>query len=365
MLSVFKKKFESFQIEPTSGCFLRCVMCPRIALLQRWKNLEMPFEGFQKIGEYFPYARHVHLQGWGEPLLHPRIYDMLRLAKDAGCSAGFTTNAMLLSRQAAQKLVESEIDIIGISIAGSSRQVHEGIRVASDFERFVQNIRTLTELKKERGAEKPKVVLSFLMTRSNIRELPGVVELASKLHADELTATNLDYTPYPQQDSLKVFSCAEINPEFGSILEKAIKRAEESDLVFRPYPLKTDEVLVCELNPLRNIYISADGFVAPCVYLNPTLDGAIPRIFCGREQNIERTAFGNALQEDLLQIWSREEYRNFREKLEKRLEFQRSVLGQVTFELDGIEKLKEGLEKLGEKAPLPQECATCYKAYGI
>lgn len=32
----------------------------------------------------FAYTKFVHLQGWGEPLLNPRLFDTIKVAKDAG-----------------------------------------------------------------------------------------------------------------------------------------------------------------------------------------------------------------------------------------------------------------------------------------
>jgi MoaA/NifB/PqqE/SkfB family radical SAM enzyme len=38
-------------------------------------------QAFEQIARVFPRVRHVHLQGWGEPLLHPRLFEMVALAK--------------------------------------------------------------------------------------------------------------------------------------------------------------------------------------------------------------------------------------------------------------------------------------------
>ena len=92
------RAFQAFQIEVTTRCVLRCVMCPRVALAQQWREMDLPWETFHRIACAFPLAQHVHLQGWGEPLLHPRLFDMIALAKEAGCRAGLTTNGMRLDQ---------------------------------------------------------------------------------------------------------------------------------------------------------------------------------------------------------------------------------------------------------------------------
>src|SRR5574341_107478 len=70
------RTFEAFQIEVTSRCTLRCVMCPRAALENEWPALDLSWEAFQRAARAFRHAKFVHLQGWGEPLLHPRLLDM-------------------------------------------------------------------------------------------------------------------------------------------------------------------------------------------------------------------------------------------------------------------------------------------------
>ena len=62
-------------------------------------------------------ARHVHLQGWGEPLLHPRLPEMAKAAKAAGSDVGITTNGDLLE-PAIDWIVEERVDQIVFSVAG-------------------------------------------------------------------------------------------------------------------------------------------------------------------------------------------------------------------------------------------------------
>jgi len=361
-------KFGSIQIEATSECFLRCTMCPRTAFIKQWHSRQMPFSTFEKISRYFPMAEYVHLQGWGEPLLHERIYDMISIAKAAGCGVGFTTNGMLLKEAAVRRLVELGVDIIGVSIAGATGEVHESIRVKCDFNRFVDNIKRLSRVKNEAGSKKPKVVLSFLMTKTNIHELPDVVKLARELGVEELVATNLDYTSTKHHDELKVFSCDNADEEYMGLIEKAQRTAKKLELSFRAYPLKTEEVIMCELNPRSYVYISHDGLVAPCVYLNQTREGVFPRIFCGASYEVKRTYLGDINKEDLLEIWDKPEYRAFREAYAKRHEAYYSAYGDIPIDFGFTEKLEEAKRKADaalRNMPIPEVCRTCYKAYGI
>ncbi len=187
------RPFEAFQIEVTSRCNLKCVMCPVTVLADHWPARDMSWETFGRIAEAFERAKWVYLQGWGEPLLHRRVFDMIARAQSAGCRVGFTTNGARLTRANGARLLDLGLDLVAVSIAGASAATHEAIRVGSDFARLVENLRRFLHLRRERGNTRPKVEVFYLMTSANLAELPRAVELAADLGADELVATNLDY----------------------------------------------------------------------------------------------------------------------------------------------------------------------------
>ena len=351
------KTFNCLQIEASSNCFLKCIMCPRTALADQWKSMNMPFETFEKISQYFTQTKWVYLSGWGEPLLNKRILDMVRLAKDSGCLTGFTTNGMLLTEKTCRRLIELELDILSVSIAGATKKTHEATRVGSSFSRLATNIKVLSKLKDSLESEKPKTLLLFLMTKQNLGELPLAMKLARDLGANELVATNLAYVATPLHDEIKAFSCGKADESFMDKIREAEQRAKDLKIVFRSNSLETKEVLVCEEGPLNNVYVSCDGYVSPCVYLNLPME-VIPRIFCGTNHIVQRTHFGNVNQTDLLEIWKKEDYRSFRKRFKRRSTILKEILD---FNTNTLRKIDE----LMKVNALPEVCKTCYKAYGI
>lgn len=349
--------FNCIQIEVSSNCFLNCIMCPRTALASQWKSMDMPFETFEKISQYFADTKLVYLSGWGEPLLNNKILEMVKLAKDRASSVGFTTNGMLLTKKMCRRLIELELDILSVSIAGATKKTHEAIRVGSNFRRLTTNINVLGNLKESLKSEKPKILLLLLMTKRNIGELPLAVGLAKELGADELVATNLTYAATSLHDEIKTFSCEKADESLMGKIKEAEQRSKGLNIVFRSYPLEMEEVLVCEEDPLNNVYISCDGYVSPCVYLNPPMKD-IPRIFCGDSYTIRRTYFGNINQMDLFKTWEKEDYRSFREKFKRRSTI---LEGIFEFSINKLDRIDEWM-KLNA---LPEVCKTCYKAYGI
>ncbi|MDI6890283.1 MAG: radical SAM protein [Thermodesulfovibrionales bacterium] len=367
-IKVRRRPFIAFQIEPTSRCQLKCIMCPRTVFSEEWENGDMPLSVYERISRHFYLVDNVHLQGWGEPLLHPNIFDMIQIAKEKHCKVSLTTNGFLLDSNVSTMLIKEGVDIVAISIAGASKDTHEKIRKGSNFDHLLHNIKALNNFKHKMKSKNPKLVLSFLMTKTNIEDLPEIVNLAKEIGIDEIVATNLDYTPTQLQDDLKAFSCDADDNSFKKFIEITIQHAKKIKLPLRIYPLEMEEVVMCEMNPLKIVFISQDGSVSPCVYLNMTKQGPISRIFCGKQYEIERQCFGNIGEYDFMEIWEQEDYKNFRRLYSKRLSINRKIFDFIEDfrnRNEAMDEFEKRLETMLSENPLPSVCNTCYKAYNI
>ena len=77
----------NIQLEPVGQCNLRCQMCS-IQFRQDGPPYGPPafmdFEQFTRIIDQFTGLKELHLQGLGEPMMHPRFFDMVTYAADRG-----------------------------------------------------------------------------------------------------------------------------------------------------------------------------------------------------------------------------------------------------------------------------------------
>lgn len=135
------------QVEVTTYCNGACIYCPRSLTGNRWTNRKMPLDLFHNLIPYLKYTNMVYLQGWGEPLLNNDIFEMIRVCKDRGKLTGFTTNGMLLTEDTIRKLVDLELDIIGISLAGTTAPTHNKIRKGTDFKTIISSLELLSRIK--------------------------------------------------------------------------------------------------------------------------------------------------------------------------------------------------------------------------
>jgi len=288
------RPFKVVQIEVTSRCETGCVFCPHDALSDRWVEGDLSLDLYrEKIVPYLELFELVYLQGWGEPMLHPNLWDMLQLAQEKGCKTGYTTNGSYLQEEQNQRLVDMSVDMISVSFAGTAASVHESLRTNSEFSKLCKNFESLANLKKQLGKDKPWLELHFLMTSANLSEFPSLVELAASLGADEVVATNLTYSPSLMLDSMHVFGEQPCS-EGIEIVNRAQQVAERLDIPLRVYPLQAEpQTLVCDADPINAVYVNHRGDVTPCVYLGLTVQGQVPRYYHGEAHPFDPHSFGS------------------------------------------------------------------------
>ncbi len=144
----------------------------------------MRWDTFEKIAASFHLVEGVDLTGGGEPLQNRAIPEMTRIAKQAGCQVGFSTNGMQLTRELAQKLVNTGLDWISFSVDAADAETYNRIRQGANFETVMENIRGLGEVKRAQGSQSPEIMMVFVMMvgeHENYRQLPDFIRLASSL----------------------------------------------------------------------------------------------------------------------------------------------------------------------------------------
>jgi MoaA/NifB/PqqE/SkfB family radical SAM enzyme len=169
------------QIEPMPSCNLACRMC---TVPQRPGGTDiargaLPLARFLAWLDELPGLQELQLQGLGEPLLNPALFDMIRAAKARGIRVGTNSNLTLLTPGRAHALVDSGLDELSISIDGATRETYERIRVGASFPKLLRNIDRVVAARAAQGAVTPALRLVMVLMRHNVAELPALVDLAA------------------------------------------------------------------------------------------------------------------------------------------------------------------------------------------
>ena len=364
MKAVFRKlfvqshtrRFSAWQVELTTRCPLRCRMCMRDSA-ENWATGDLSIEALRRIGPYFKDVESVVLEGWGEPLLYPDLVEAIGLVKGAGAQAGFVTSGWGLTRDYIEDLLKAGVDFMGFSLSGATVETHNTIRVNSEFRVVVPAMEGLVKAKRDRGQELPRIHIVFLMVKDNVREVLPLVDLASEIGITEVVLINLIQVTSPWQDGQRVYMRGE--EEYEALLGEAEAKARATGVLLKRPALSCRDVSVCDENPLRNLYISVDGEVSPCVYLNPPTPSPFKRVFCGREYLIDKVGFGNILRDDFATIWESAEYVKFRNRWQAKKRWFEQLYSPLPWEAP-----RRRAEGAASPMP-PAPCRSCYKSLGL
>lgn len=287
----------------------------------------------------------VYLQGWGEPLINPRFWDMVELAKKLGCRVGFTTNGILFDADAAERACRLEVDVITFTFAGATPDTHQFYRAGADFTKLVDTIRMLAETKKRLQVAKPVIGVTYTMMRDNMNELTEAVRLVADIGANQVTCGHLDCIPDPSLENHALF----VNPrmEDEEDLSAAARLARQSGLIFDSEPpYMGGEILVCEPYPLQvTLFVRADGVVVPCHVMALPTEAVARLFFKGKAYINAPIILGDLRAQKLPEIIASNSSRRLQDIFRARAEL----------DLSSGTKIQEA----------PIGCRKCYKLYGV
>ena len=365
-----RRPFGVLQIEITSKCNAMCIMCPHTIFIEQWNSGDMDMETYKQISKIFPLVRKVHFNGWGEPLIYEKIFEMIKIAKSSDCDVILTTNGALLTSEIIDKLIELHLNSLIVSIDGATPETFEKIRVGLKFNEIVKNLKTLEKTKLKEKAKKPETSIAFTLMKENINELPLLVKLAYEIGVKKIIVRNLDFPLTHGSDV--IFLDKSTNNGAKIIVDKAKAEAKKLKLNLISQPQEMHLLPVCDADPIKNVYISWEGFVCPCEYLGVSTTGLIKRFLQGKEHKTKPLNFGNVRNEDFSKIRNKEEYRIFRKSFESRLLLYPEITGGLYklrhygfLDLEILKERSKKFEKELSLAPLPQQCKDCYKIYGV
>ncbi|MDR7433525.1 MAG: tungsten cofactor oxidoreductase radical SAM maturase [Armatimonadota bacterium] len=296
-------------IEPTTRCNLDCAMCVR----RVWKDPvgEMGWETFQKVLEdlrSFPDLHRVTFGGFGEPLVHPRIVEMVAQVRDLGVGVTLTTNGVLLDRSMSEALLEAGLDTIVVSVDPMHVQAYARAGLMEGVDRVLTNVQGLRELARRRNLMVPRIGLEYVVTRSNLEELTLLPELAKALGASSVLVTNL--LPHTQDLASDI-----LYDRDEPLPLPAGWPVPSGDWIVWGIPklprLKWGAHRRCRFVEQRALVIAWDGVVSPCYHLLHSY----PFYIYGRRKEVTRYVLGHVGERSLLEIWTSPEYVLFRAKV--------------------------------------------------
>ncbi len=321
-------RLEWIQIEVTSFCNASCVYCPRTVYKDNWLDRHLPVSTFEKLAPLFPKTGLVFLQGWGEPLMSPHFFEMVKMAKKSGIKVGTATNGTLINQDSAARMVETGIDILAFSLAGATA-LNDRFRKGAEIEKVMHAIELVGRAKEQSGRSNPDIHIAYLLLRSGIDDLRALPSLTSGTGVSQVVISTLDFIPAEELkgEAIMPASKSEFNEITSLIEEVSRESARAGGEVYYQISSPGPRRLSCTEKPREALFISSDGSVSPCVFTSlPVTEAScftVNRVEedTSKELNKEPVhglAFGNVNAEPLHVIWRKKGYATFRESFFKR-----------------------------------------------
>lgn len=258
-------------IEATNACNLKCSMCPRTEMVKAGTFWEIQMFDFDTYKSLIDDGMQnglcsVKYNYLGEPMLNPRLVEMIEYAKRAGVlDAMFNTNAMRLDDELSRHLIASGLDKLFFSFDSPYCEKYNHIRVGADYNKTLGNIRRFMEIRNEMGLIKPFTRISMVRMKENEDEWEDFRELFEPI-VDAVAY--VDYLDHAGQN----------NPERMVV------------------PLGSRNSKFCCPQLWQRMFVHPDGVVTVCCV------------------DAERTLqVGNILEESAREIWLGEKYERLRE----------------------------------------------------
>lgn len=307
------------QIEPVGQCNLRCRMCPI-----QYRRDGPPFGppafldvcDFERILEELPGIAELHLQGLGEPLLHPRFFDLVAHAAGKGIRVTTNSNLTLLHPHLSERCITSGLAYLHVSLDGAAAATYEHIRTGARFDRVVRNLEALLAARHRLRRTTPGIGLVMVVMRTNLHEVPAMVRLAHGWGVDDLFVQHLchDYgeTDLPahyrsmrafvESESLEHANERLVDRHFEEAGREAARLSVRLRLPGRgrsARPAGTEGGRRCHW-PWRGLYLSYKGDAMPCCMVSTP----------------DRINFGNVTEQGVRPVWQGAAYRDFRRRLD-------------------------------------------------
>jgi len=163
--------------EVTRSCNLNCVHCRAASSLGPYSGELSTEKSLKLIDEIAAIASPVIILTGGEPLLRPDIFEIASYGTSKGLRMVMATNGTLVTSAVAQKMIESGIKRVSISLDGKDAQSHDVFRQEKGaFDKAMTGIDVL----KDAGME---FQINTTITTANLKQIKEILALAKNIGA--------------------------------------------------------------------------------------------------------------------------------------------------------------------------------------
>lgn len=315
-------------IEPTSQCNLSCRTCIRNAWDEPLGQMsDATFERLMNSIRALEYPPAIFFGGFGEPLSHPQIVEMVAGAKKLSNKVELITNGMLLTEECSRALIQAGLSTLWVSVDGASPESYADIRISAALPDIFKNIARYRDQFRQTIGGEPDIGLVFVAMKRNIADLPELLRMSTKLGISRYLVTNiLPYTAEMCEEriynrSVDIFSGAaspwaprldfpqvDVSQDTREPLIRLMSAHRHHFLIDDNLAEYRDH---CPFIRGGSTAIAWDGSLSPCLPLMHQHQSYLLDI----HRVIHRHVIGNIREQDLLSLWESPQYVRFRKRV--------------------------------------------------
>ena len=281
-------------LELTNICNLNCIMCGRNDTY--FEPTVFNIDWLHKLDPIMPYVEEVTLMGWGEPTLHSNFEYILQYINKYNARKYFCTNGTRLG-ELKSAIFDNHVDIIAVSLDGATKEINNEIRLGSDFNMIINNIKEIVAEKKDRKTQYPYINFVTTLMKRNLNELVEIITLASEIGLEEVKAVY--FTSFsPVMDNEALYGHQGIVKD---IFNQSIEHASKLGIHIKLPEIQGEDNAGDKPHKdcfvaWRDLFIGSDGYVRPCM--------STPIKFCNLNSY-----------KNIKDIWNSEYFVNFRRSI--------------------------------------------------
>ena len=174
-------------IDLSNACSLRCPYCPTGALdldPNRKLGFVDPAHVAALMDSVGPYAYIAYLYSWGEPLMHPKVAEIVSLVSSHNVLTDISTHFNLKNTAVLDAVLDAGLNHLKLSIDGATQEVYEQYRVRGRLDVVLENVRHVVAYKRAKRLRNLSIEWQFVVFDHNRHEIEAAREMAAKLGVD-------------------------------------------------------------------------------------------------------------------------------------------------------------------------------------
>jgi radical SAM protein with 4Fe4S-binding SPASM domain len=215
----------------------------------------------------------------GEPLMMKEdLFSVVEHAVSKGLKISLVSNGLLLRDRIMERVIDSGINRLVISVEGASSETHDFVRGKNTFERVVNNIKNVTNYIEKKGSPL-HVNINTVLNRLNYPEIEEMIDLCRQMQVNEWTLLSMGGVGFAEDNLEKL----EITPEQEIEAARRVtqKYASDSNLnglsisplfcyplihdyIQEAYGFKMPKSRICCNAAITLGFIAPDGNLYPC-----------------------------------------------------------------------------------------------------